>query len=149
MYSWSWPTFWYLDRQDTPSSSWDMDHSLSSCWQTFHICDPILENGAYGAISGFWVTHICMLCKTFPPFCYCLYVCTIIPSRAISKNANNTFIGYFWEKAIFHWMHCFRSRPFMLNWPRPLLFQNGVFLVASREKVSLTSLLHLQLTLYT
>ena len=47
-----------------------------------------------------WVMHICMLCKTFPPFWFWFHVCTSIPSRVMSKNTNNTFIGYFWEKAI-------------------------------------------------
>ena len=146
---------------------WQKTETVHALFQNNHNCLSALQNSveiwqnlkrqvsldliclAYGAISGFWVMHICMLYKTFLPFWSWFHVCTSIPSGVISKKANNAFIGYFWEKAIFHWMQCFRSSPFTFNWPHPLLFQNGVFLVASREKVSLTSLLHLQLTLYT
>ena len=104
---------------------------------TISNCDPILENHPYRGIFKFWVMHISIYHKTFPPFLFLFHVRTSNPSRDISKNTCKTSKHKFWEKAIFNYSIYARSRlighaqcclkwRMLQNWV-PLKTENGHF----------------------
>ena len=93
-----------------------------------------MENGANGAISRFLVMynymHVVQNFSSILVMVSCLYEHLV---KSYKQKREQYLYRLLLRKRHFSLNAVF---PFTLNWPHPLLFQNGVFLVASREKVS-------------